>query len=120
MKLRVFKGIGKNGKAYWSISGKNYKDINDKITYFVRFAKCNEPSAINGVSKNGTTYSYADIDVEEMKFECYNQTPQLSIFKYTQDETSIYNQETNEIDTSMMGGQTPEIDGEEQEELPFY
>lgn len=119
MKIRLFKGISKNGKIYWSMTGKNYKDANDKITYFVRFAKCNDPQPINEISKNGNKYSYADIDVQEMSFECFNHTPQLTIFNYTQDETSVFNQETNEIDTSMMGGQTPEINGE-QADLPFY
>ena len=119
MKLKLFKSTSKNGKLYWSFTGTNYKDKYDKITYYVRFTKCEEPKPINAVSNNGNSYSYADIDVEEMSFGCFNRTPQLSIFKYTQDETSIFDKDTGNIDTSMMGGQTPEINGE-QADLPFY
>ena len=123
MKIKLFRGMGKNGKPYWSMTGKNYKDSNDKITYFVRFAKCEEPTPNTQISKSGTQYQYADLDVEEMSFECYNHTPQLTIFKYSQDETSIFNQDTNEIDTSMFGGEkskSGEYVDVKSEDLPFY
>lgn len=116
MKLKVFKSISKNGKPYWSIPAKNYKDENDRITYFVSFAKdVGEPLTSVGTSKTGNTYQYANIDVLEMIFGCFNKNPQLTILKYVNAR-----EEENEY---KFGGQKSSLGKEigiETDNLPFY
>ena len=113
MKLRVFKNVSKNGKVYYSIPATNYKDKNDKITYFVSFVKdCGDPITQTEVSKSGKQYDFADIDVLEMAFGCFNKNPQLSVFKYTQ---VMGNKEKKWSNEPTINNETIDSD-----ELPFY
>lgn len=107
----------------WYIYGTNYKYKQDVAYCNLFFPKNSEPMATDMTKK-------LLIDIQEAKFTSYKNKLGLTIFKYEQlsenelnDEVSIYDKDTQEIDTSMMGGEKSKS-GEyvdiKSEDLPFY
>ena len=125
MKVRIFRNISqKNNKPYWSITGKNYKDSNDKINYYFNFTKdSGEPMPTSMTAQNGNQYQYAEIDILEGQFGCYKGQPQITIFKYVQNPLNNDKMEHLPINNNnMMGGKAIQV-GEEvidTDALPFY
>ncbi|MBQ0112056.1 MAG: hypothetical protein KBT03_02905 [Bacteroidales bacterium] len=125
MKLRIFRSTSKNGKQYWNIPATNYKNPQDKLTYFVGFSKdAGEPTPNTAIAKSGNNYYYADIDVLEMKFSCFNGSPQLSIFKWVESKEPVIEQVSmaNKMAQSQWV-EKPKQDNQvviESDDLPFY
>lgn len=92
MKIKIFKGVSKAGKEYYYIPATNFKDKNDKLNYYVSFAKdCGVPQFQTGLSKNGSNYYYADVDVLQMYFGCFNGKPQITIAKMANASAKVDN-----------------------------
>ena len=118
MKQYIFQS--KNGG--WYIYGTNYKDKSD-VSYLNLFFP-------QGTTPMSNSKKLA-IDIQEAKFTSYKKQLGLTIFKYEQldniqmpnnDEVSVYNKDTQEIDTTMFGGtkSNSATDMIQPDELPFY
>lgn len=120
---KVFHSVSKSGVPYWSISEHAYQKPEDKLTFFVRFSnKCVEPMPHKETSKSGTSYECVTLAEAECSLSCYQGKPQITVFSY-QEEVSVFDKDTNEIDTSMFGGEKSNLGSYadiKQEDLPFY
>ena len=120
MKQRIFS----RGKG-WYIPCKNYKDENDKTTFYVNFKKGEEPRYL---PPEGQEWCFLDIDIESARFECFNGKSNMKVWSYTITEskdTKTEEQNREFIDSlsgtpyekKFGGSSAPVID---ENDLPFY
>lgn len=118
MKQKIFsKGKG------WYISATNYKNKEDKCYINLYFPKNTEPE----YKENGRGFSAIDIDIQEMKFGCFNGKAEITVFKYAKVEKSTEEQNKEFIESvqgtpyadNFGGTQSQDVDISP-DELPFY
>lgn len=116
---RIFQGMSKANKPYYYISETNYKNAEDKLNFYVSFAKMIvEPTPHKAIAKSGNNYKFIDIEEADCSLGVYNGKPQITIFNYKiKEDSGVFE------DTSKFGGESSKLGGEiniEQQDLPFY